>query len=302
MNDRAHARPPEGEVVLLAPGIYRLICPNASPMTYWGTNTYFIGETDITIIDPGPINTQHLNRILRWLAGRPVRQILVTHSHVDHSPLARPLAKATGAPICAYGCSSAGRSTIMKQLAQNGKLGGGEGVDRDFIPDKYIGDKEKIETDLGQLYALHTPGHFGNHLCFFLNDTCFSGDHLMGWSTSLVSPPDGDLTDFMASNSRLSRSPMVRAYPGHGPFIEKAQDRLNHITSHRKNREGQIRAALISCPATAAELTRQIYAGIAPALFPMAERNVLAHLIDLTSRNIAAPEGQLHATSRFHLS
>ncbi|MGJ8612502.1 MAG: MBL fold metallo-hydrolase, partial [Octadecabacter sp.] len=152
-----------------------------------------------------------------------------------------------------------------------------------------------------RLNALHTPGHLGNHLCFLWGDVAFTGDHMMGWASSLVSPPDGDLTDFMASCAKLAETPMRRAYAAHGAPIQNAQDRLAALVAHRRSRESEILSALTHGPATPAALTAIIYKDVAPALWHMAERNVLAHLIDLTTRKKAAPIGHLSTSAAFVL-
>lgn len=292
-------RPQAGTVQMLEDGLACVLAPNPSPMTFWGTNTYLLGDDSLAIIDPGPHSDTHLAALLDAIAGRAVSHILVTHSHLDHSPLARPLADATGAPICAFGDSRAGRSAVMADLHD---VGGGEGVDHDFAPDVMLASGDVVQGDGWALDVLHTPGHFGNHLSFIRDDIAFTGDHLMGWASSLVSPPDGDLTDFMASCHALAGTGITGAYAAHGAPILDAQSRLSDLIAHRLSREAAIIAALQHGPATAAALTATIYTDIAPALIPMAMRNVLAHLIDLTTREIAAPQGPLSSTAKFALT
>lgn len=295
-------RPIAGEAVSLEDGLARVLAPNPSPMTYWGTNSYILGHDCVAVVDPGPNDPAHLASLIRAIAGRPVSHILVTHSHLDHSPLARALSQATDAPVLAFGDSHAGRSAAMQQLAAGGLMGGGEGVDPDFAPDVLLTDGDTVTGDGWQLTALHTPGHFGNHLSFLWGDVAFTGDHLMGWATSLVSPPDGDLTDFMASCTALAATGMTRAHAGHGPPISQAQDRLQALITHRKGRESQILTELANGPATPEALTVRIYTDVPPGLLPMAQRNVLAHLVDLTTRGLAAPTGPLSATAPYHLT
>ncbi len=290
--------PPVGTAVPLAEGLVSVLAPNASPMTYWGTNSYILGHESVAIIDPGPAHPDHLQALLHAIGTRPVSHIFVTHSHLDHSPLAKPLADKTNAPILAYGDSTTGRSNIMSELAKTGLIGGGEGVDHDFRPDICLKDGETISGDGWRLTATHTPGHFGNHLTYLWGEDAFTGDHLMGWATSLVSPPDGDLTDFMASCRKLLKYPIKQGFCGHGAPIENVQNRLNTLISHREGREQDIRAALTE-PMTAQDLTALIYTDVGPQLLPMAERNVLAHLIDLLGRKLVAPEGPLSAYSKF---
>lgn len=287
----------------LAPGLRRLTAPNPSPMTLHGTNSFLIGETDLAVIDPGPMSEAHLQAILDAVGpGQRISHILVTHSHLDHSPLARVLAELTGAPVLAAGRSDWGRSPIMQRLADGGLIGGGEGVDHGFAPDRQLTDGAVIAADGWRIEALHTPGHMANHLCFAWGGALFSGDLVMGWSTSLISPPDGDLTAFRASLDRLmARSDRVY-YPAHGDAVADPKARLGELLRHRAGRERQILAALRDGPATARTLTERIYTQVPPALHPAAKRNVLAHLIDLVERNIASPIGEISASSQFQLN
>ncbi|MEZ5911871.1 MAG: MBL fold metallo-hydrolase [Paracoccaceae bacterium] len=288
--------------VRLAPGLRRVLAPNPSPMTLRGTNTYIVGTGAVAVIDPGPEDERHLAAILAALdPGERVSHILVTHAHRDHSPLARRLAAVTGAPVLAFGDAGAGRSATMRRLAAKGLLGGGEGVDHGFRPDRCLADGEVVADDGWQMEALWTPGHFGNHMCFAWQDTVFTGDLVMGWASSLVSPPDGDLGAFMASLERLKTRGAGIFHSGHGDPITAPGERLNWLIAHRREREAQIRAALAKAAADAASLARAIYTETPAALMPAAERNVLAHLIDLTERNLTACAGELTAQSRFRL-
>lgn len=169
-------RPTIGEAETLAPGLRRVLAPNPSPMTFRGTNTYLVGDGDLAIIDPGPADDTHLNAILEAVGKQRVSAVLVTHAHVDHSPLARALADIVAAPIYAFSDASGGRSAVMQQLAATGLVGGGEGVDGDFRPDIELADGEAVTGDGWSLCALHTPGHFGNHLSFAWDDVLFCGD------------------------------------------------------------------------------------------------------------------------------
>jgi glyoxylase-like metal-dependent hydrolase (beta-lactamase superfamily II) len=291
----------ESDVIELEPGLRRLIAPNPSPMTYRGTNTYLIGEGEVAVIDPGPDEPTHLAAILAALRpGERIGAILVTHSHRDHSPLAQPLAQATGAPVLAAGPSDWGRSAVMAELAASGAIGGGEGVDVGFAPDRRIAEGDVVEGGWGRVNVLETPGHMANHLSFAWEGALFTGDLVMGWSTSLVSPPDGDMGAFMASCRRLATRAERLYHPGHGDPVTAPQARVAELISHREAREAQIVAALDPViSATAAELARKIYTDLAPQLLPAAERNVLAHLIDLAQRNIARSDSALAKTSGF---
>lgn len=284
----------------LEPGLRRVLAPNPSPMTHWGTNTYILGEGSVAVIDPGPDNPGHLAEILAALdPGEIVSHILVTHSHLDHSPLAAPLSRVTGAPVLGFGDSRAGRSAVMQALAAQGGIGGGEGVDGSFIPDETLPDRTRIDGDGWTLTAHWTPGHFGNHLCFAWGAAVFTGDHIMGWASSLVSPPDGDLTAFMASTRQLAARRDRVYYPGHGAPIAEPQARANWLIRHREAREAAILAELGAKPQTIQTLTARIYRDIPPALLPAAERNVFAHLIDLAARGLAQAEPSLAFTARF---
>jgi glyoxylase-like metal-dependent hydrolase (beta-lactamase superfamily II) len=285
--------PPPGKAVSLGADLRLVLAPNPSPMTHWGTNTWLLGSGAVTVIDPGPADRGHVEAILAAL-GRDERvaQILVTHAHLDHSPGARLLAAATGAPVLAFGDARAGRSVRMAALAGL-PIGGGEGVDAAFAPDRTLRDGEALEVAGRPLRALHTPGHFGNHMCFLWGDALFSGDHVMGWAPSLVSPPDGDLTDFMASLRRLQRLGPVALFPGHGAPVGKGQARIAELHAHRLRREAAIRAALAAGAQTVPAITQAVYVDIDPALIPGAERNVLAHVIDLEARGLVAFDSPL---------
>lgn len=287
--------PVAGQPLQLAQGLRMILAPNPSPMTYLGTNTYLLGDAQIGVIDPGPDDDAHLAAILAG-AGQ-ITHIMVTHAHLDHSPLARRLSALTGAPIYGFGPAQAGRSAIMQRLAAEGLAGGGEGIDADFTPDITMATGDKISADDWSLTALHTPGHIGNHLSFIWNDAVFTGDHVMGWASSLVSPPDGDLTDFMASCDALGKIDASVYYPGHGAPVLDPAGRLNWLITHRRGREAQIIAAIGPQGATADQITKAVYADVPPTLIPAAKRNVFAHLIDLVQRDIvtAAPTLQIDA-------
>ena len=292
--------PEIGRLEMLEPGLGRIVAPNPSPMTYRGTNTYLVGTRELAVIDPGPASEAHLAAILGSLApGQSVSHIVVTHTHLDHSPLAGPLSAATGAPVIAFGGPEAGRSAVMQGLAESGLAGGGEGIDHGFRCDRTVADGELIEGDGWALEVLHTPGHIGNHLCLGLGDLCLSADHVMGWASSLVSPPDGDLTDFMASCAKLRARDWRVFHPGHGAPVTAPGERLDWLVGHRRGREAAILAALEAGPATARGLAEAVYVDTPPALMGAAARNVLAHLVDLAARGLVAPEGALSAAAVF---
>jgi glyoxylase-like metal-dependent hydrolase (beta-lactamase superfamily II) len=296
--------PQVGVPLALTEGLRVITCGNASPMTFTGTQTYLLGEAEVAVIDPGPADPAHLAAIETALEGQTISHIIVTHSHVDHSPLAAILSAKTGAPVYGFGPADAARSKLMSQLAAEGNLGGAEGIDTDFAPDILVADGEEIKGAEWALAAIHTPGHLSNHLCFAWdgNDSLFSGDHVMGWASTLVSPPDGDLTAFMASLKTLQNRPEHTYYAGHGAPLFEAHNMLDYLLAHRLGREDQIMARLQSAPRTVAELTADMYADVNPLLHGAASRNVLAHLIDLFERGLVLPEGVFSADARFKLT
>lgn len=255
-------QPIPGEVLTLMPGLRMVLAPNPSPMTHWGTNTFILGEGDVAVIDPGPDSAAHLAALQTATRGETVSHILVTHAHLDHSPLARRLADQTGAPIYAFGAATDGRSATMARLAAEGLAGGGEGVDTEFRPDEALADGDVVKGAGWQLSVLHTPGHFAGHLGFAMGNVLISGDHVMDWSSSLVSPPDGDLTAFMATSERLRDHGFDRLYPSHGGPIDQPQERLTWLIQHRLKREAAIREALQSTPQSVRALTARVYTDI----------------------------------------
>jgi glyoxylase-like metal-dependent hydrolase (beta-lactamase superfamily II) len=293
--------PPVGVVQRLDGALRCVLAPNPSPMTFRGTNTYLLGTRQLAVIDPGPDDDDHLDAIMAaLLPGQSISHIFVTHAHLDHSALAPRLGRRTGAPVLAHGDARAGRSAIMQTLAERGLAGGGEGVDHDMVPDHALADGETIRGDGWQITAHWTPGHFSNHMCFAFGDTLLTGDLVMGWASSVVSPPDGDLRQYMASCAKLRGLGAARHMPGHGAVIEDPDARLVWLMAHRRAREAAIMAGLEDGPATARGLADRIYADTPAELMPAATRNVLAHLIDLTQKSRVRPEGDLHPDAAFH--
>lgn len=291
-----------GTAETLSAGLRRILAPNPSPMTFRGTNTYVLGTTDLAVIDPGPDNSAHLTAILDSVQpGQRITHILVTHAHLDHSPLAPVLAAATGAKVYGYGRAEAGRSPMMQKLAASGCVGGGEGVDTAFCPDIEMTDEQVVAAEGWSLTALHTPGHMSNHLSFAWGNTLFSGDLVMGWASSLVSPPDGDLGAFMASLERLSHSTWSVFHAGHGAPVQSPNARLQDLIQHRRMREAAIISALGAAPSNAADLAVQIYTDTPKALLGAAARNVLAHLVDLTEKSKVEPLEALSETAVFRI-
>ena len=292
-DDADGARIVPGRPVRLGPDLVRVTCDNPSPLTGPGTNTYLLGRGDARIVvDPGPDGAPaaaHLDAVLAAAGGARIAAILVTHAHLDHSAAAPLLAVRTGAPVLGFGPPEAGRSARMARLA--GGLEGGEGLDRGFTPHRTLADGEVLRAAGVEVRAIHTPGHFGGHLAFALGDAVLSGDLAMAWATTLVSPPDGDVADFARSCARLAALAPAVLHPGHGGPVADPPARLAALVAHRRAREAQIRAALAAAPGTPAALAARIYADVPPALLPAAARNVLAHLIDLEDRGLAAADG-----------
>ncbi|MCQ0969602.1 MBL fold metallo-hydrolase [Paracoccus sp. TK19116] len=281
--------------------LQRILAPNPSPLTGPGTTTFLLGHDHVAVIDPGPSIDSHVESILQAGGGR-ISHILVTHAHRDHSGAVPALREATGAPVLAFGDALAGRSAVMQQLAASGLGGGGEGMDLDFTPDHRIAHGQTIETPDWQLKALHTPGHSAGHLCFQWGETMFCGDLVMGWATTLISPPDGDLADFLRSLALLQALAPTRLLPTHGDPIDTPAARLAELAAHRRQRTAEIVAALRDGPARPAELAARIYRELPEAMLPAATRNVLAHLIALANLGAVGHDGPLSAEALFSLA
>lgn len=274
---------PTGQAVQLEPLVTRVLAANPSPFTYTGTETYLVGTSDLAVIDPGPDLPEHLDALIAAIAGRSVVAILCTHTHRDHSPASRTLKAATGAPI--IGCAP---------LALNDDGPRADAAfDRDYAPDRILADGEQLSGEGWTLTAIATPGHTSNHLCFALEESgaLFTGDHVMGWSTSVVAPPDGDMGHYMASLDRLLARTDRIYYPAHGDPVEKPQRFVRGIMGHRKQREGQILRLLGEQVSEIPAMVERMYAGLDPRLTGAAGRSVLAHLLDLQNRGLVRTEG-----------
>lgn len=284
---------PTGQVMRLSPLVSRLLAPNPSPYTYTGTQSYIIGRNegaagDVAVIDPGPADEAHLAALMAAIAGRRVKAICCTHTHRDHSPAAAPLAAMTGATI--IGCAP----LTMKDDGPRVDAA----FDADYRPDEVMRDGALLRGDGWTLEAVATPGHTSNHLCFALHQekALFTGDHIMGWSTTVISPPDGDMADYMHSMQKLLDRDDVVFYPAHGDAIEKPQRLVRGMMGHRKHREGQIIRLLQSAPGGMAigigVMVEEMYKGLDPALHGAASRSVLAHLLDLEKRGLVHGAGE----------
>ncbi len=274
-----------GELVQLEPLVARVLAPNSSPFTFTGTQTHLVGATDLAIIDPGPDDPTHLQALIAAIAGRPVSAIVITHHHRDHSPASRALAAATGAPIV-------GAAPVF---VRDAGPRADAAFDADYAPDRVLAEGDTVAGEGWTLQAIATPGHTSNHLAFALPETAalFSGDHVMGWSTSVVSPPDGDMTQYMASLEKLLGRERDRVYyPGHGDLIDQPRRLVRGLLGHRKQREGQILRLLDTEPQTIPAMTARMYTGLDTRLLPAAERSVLAHLYDLRGRGMVAEEDE----------
>ena len=275
---------PTGKVEQVASGVRRLLAGNPSPFTYTGTQTYIVGTGEVAVIDPGPDLPNHVAAILAATAGERIAAILCTHTHRDHSPASRPLAAASGAPI--IGCAPLA-------IDDDGPRADAA-FDFDYAPDRVLADGERLGGDGWALRALATPGHTSNHLCFALEGTgdLFTGDHVMGWSTTVVSPPDGDMTLYMASlDLLLDRDDRVYR-PAHGPAVDKPHAHVRALIAHRRMREKQILARLREGEGRIERMVETMYRDIDPRLHPAAGRSVLAHLRDLERRGLVTSEGE----------
>lgn len=294
-------RPEVGIQTAVAPGVDVVLAPNPGPMTHWGTNCYLVGDRELAIIDPGPDDNSHITNLMTAIGSRKVTHILVTHAHADHSAGAKTLSTLTGAPVLGFGAAHTGRRAVMRQLASDGSLGGGEGIDADFAPDRVVQDGDQITGSDWELEVLHLPGHFAGHLGFQLGDILFCGDHMMDWSSSIVSPPDGHLGDFFATCRRLTTRAPAQCLSGHGGPLRDPVDRLEGLMAHRKNRERQILDSMSDKPMPIDDIVARVYLDVPQHLHPAAARNVLAHLIDLWERRIVEPIPAMKQDATFRL-
>ena len=270
------------------PGVRRVLCDNPSPFTFTGTVSYIVGRGSVAIVDPGPDNEAHASALLEAVRGETVTHILVTHTHRDHSPNTARLKAATGAPVYAEGPHRASRPYYESE-----KVSTVSGADRNFRPDIEVKDGDTIEGRGFRLQAVATPGHTANHMAFAWPDQklTFIGDHVMGWSTSIVAPPDGSMVDYMASLHRLTQRDEDLYFSGHGPEIADAQRYVRFLIRHREAREASILHRLSKGEADIPTMVRAIYIGIDPRLTGAAGYSVLAHLEDLVGRGIVATDG-----------
>ncbi len=300
--------PRYGEAVQVAPMIQRVIARNPSKFTYRGTGTYIIGEAEVAVIDPGPLSDAHFDSLMVALAGRRVSAILITHCHSDHSPLAARLQESTGAPTVAFGPHALSHGWVEddtpeelddeEQAVAAAAAAAGETVeeslDFDFDPDVRVADGAVAANGDGWvLRAIHTPGHTSNHTCYWLQEqrALFTGDHIMGWSTTVITPPDGNMRDYLNSLQRVVDLDPATLWPTHGAPVTAAQPFIEAFVQHRLDREAGVLRAVRDGVPMIPDMVKLLYVGVDPKLYKAAGRSVLAHLIKLVDDGLVACEG-----------
>jgi len=268
--------PPYAKLEQLERGIARLLAHNPSAFTYFGTQTYLLGQEQVSVVDPGPDLPEQLDALTDAIGARKVIAIMCTHTHRDHSPAARPLSERTGAPI--VGCAPLALESVGPRADAS--------FDGDYAPDGVLADGESIEVDGVPVTAVATPGHTSNHLCLAYGDALFTGDHVMGWSTTVVFPPDGDMAAYMASLDKLRRRDDRIYYPAHGPAVTNPKQYVRHLAGHRMQREKQILSIVRGAPRAVPDIVARAYPGLDPRLVVAAGGSVLAHLLDLERRGL----------------
>ncbi len=285
-----------GEVAEISPRIRRVVAHNPSAFTLYGTGTYILGRGNVAVIDPGPADAAHIEALLRATAGETITHMLVTHTHNDHSPGCRLLAVHTDAPTYGYGRHGAGKIAAGSQVE--------EGGDMDFAPDVRIDDGDVIGGDGWSMECVYTPGHTSNHICYALREenALFTGDHVMGWSTSVISPPDGDMASYMASLEKLLVRDDSIYWPTHGPAITEPKMHVRAFITHRRQREAQIRRCLADGQRRIADMVPSMYANVPANLHAAAGRSVFAAMALLVQRGEVACEGELDIGAEFRLA
>ena len=267
---------PYAQLEQLEPGVARVLAHNPSAFTYYGTQTYLIGDAELAVIDPGPDLPEHLDALGAAIGGRKIVAIMCTHTHRDHSPASRPLAERTGARI--IGCAPLALETVGPRADAS--------FDGDYAPDRVLQDADTLEVDGAPVTAVATPGHTSNHLCFAYRGALLTGDHVMGWSTTVVVPPDGDMAAYMASLDKLRQRDDRVYYPAHGPAVTNPQQYVRHLMGHRMQREKQILKLVGEQPSPIPDIVAKAYPGLDPRLTTAAGGSVLAHLLDLERRGL----------------
>ncbi len=276
-----------------SPLVTRITARNPGPFTYTGTGTFLVGNTTVALIDPGPINAEHLQAIQDALKGKTLSHIFLTHHHADHSPLAAVLSKDYGCPVLGMPPRPDKTDAADIQLE--------EGTDPDFAPDIEISDGDIFTGPGWTLMALHTPGHTSNHICFALaqENTLFSGDHIMGWATSVVIPPDGDMGDYLDSLEKVKSMGFDILRPTHGPAITDVGPFIQAYIDHRLAREAQVLAAVKAGYSSVMDIVKAIYTDIDKRLYPAAGVSVLAHLTHLYAQKRVSTNGSPSLKSKF---
>jgi glyoxylase-like metal-dependent hydrolase (beta-lactamase superfamily II) len=267
---------PYARLEQLEPGIARVLAHNPSAFTYYGTQTYLIGERGVVVIDPGPDLPEHLDALEQAIGGRKLIAIMCTHTHRDHSPAARPLAERTGAPM--IGCAPLALETVGPRADA--------AFDGDYAPDQVLADGESVEVDGQSIIAVATPGHTSNHLCYAYGNALITGDHVMGWSTTVVVPPDGDMAAYIQSLEKLRQRDDRIYYPAHGPPVTNPQQYVRGLIGHRMQREKQILRLVGEQPRDIPDIVANAYPGLDPRLIVAAGGSVYAHLLDLQKRGL----------------
>ncbi|MBT9288399.1 MBL fold metallo-hydrolase [Prosthecodimorpha staleyi] len=291
--------PRYGEPVRVSPLVRRITARNPGPFTFAGTNSWLVGERALAVIDPGPDDPDHIALLMAAIGRADVAAIVITHTHRDHSPAAAAIAAATGAPILAEGPHRPSRPLALGEVNPLDASG-----DHDFRFDRRVGDGDRIEGDGWTLEAIATPGHCANHLAFALpeEDAVFSGDHVMAWSTSIVAPPDGAMSDYMASLDRMMARSDGLYWPGHGGPVREPGTFLADLKAHRLGREKAVLDRVTAGDGTIPAMVRVIYAEVDPRLHGAAGLSVLAHLEDLVARGVIASDGPPAIDGRYRLA
>lgn len=281
-----------GKLQAVSPLIRRVVARNPGPFTLHGTGTYVVGHGRVAVIDPGPTLPEHIDALLHALRGETIEQILVTHTHADHSPASAAVKQAAAAPTHGYGPHAAGAGPAVE-----------EGGDRAFVPDRVLRDGDTVSGPGWHLTAVHTPGHTSNHLCFALTEerVLFSGDHVMGWSTSVIAPPDGNMRDYLRSLAKLLEREDATYWPTHGPAIKAPKPFVHAFIEHRREREAAILHRLAEGYTDIPAMVRAIYVGLPQVLHGAAGRSVLAHLIELVADGRVECEGPPTVAARYRL-
>ncbi len=287
MAQRETVNAPYAKLEQLERKIARVLAHNPSAFTYFGTQSYLVGESEVAVIDPGPDLPEHIDALEQAIAGRRLKAIVCTHTHRDHSPASRVLAERTGAPI--IGCGPLALEDVGPRADA--------AFDGDYVPDEVLADGDVLEVDGAPLLAVATPGHTSNHLCFAYGDALLTGDHVMGWSTTVVVPPDGDMADYMASLDKLRKREDRIYYPAHGPAVEKPQQYVRHLVGHRMQRERQILSLIEGQARDIPDIVANAYPGLDPRLINAAGGSVLAHLLDLQRRGLVQQDAGLWTRS-----